>query len=88
MVDGLLTGSRSYGEERIVFAKRQFEDEGILGKPKEEEIHFDEDHSWEYELKEFYEAVTGKNTRINGDIDDALATMKLVYTIYENALNK
>ena len=88
VVDGLLTGSRSYGEERIVFAKRQFEDEGILGKPKEEEIHFDEDHSWEYELKEFYKAVIGKDTHINGDIDDALATMKLVYTIYENAMNK
>ena len=85
VIDGLLTGSRSYGEERIVFAKRQFEDEGVLGKPKEEEIHFDEDHSWEYELKEFYECIKGKITHMNGDIDDALATMQLVYTIYESA---
>lgn len=85
VIDGLLTGSRSYGEERIVFAKRQFEDEGVLGKPKEEEIHFDEDHSWEYELKEFYDSVTGRITHFNGDINDALSTMKLVYTIYEKA---
>lgn len=85
VIDGLLTGSRSYGEERIVFAKRQFEDEGTLGKPKEEEIHFDEDHSWEYELKEFCDCIKGKIAYMNGDINDALATMQLVYTIYENA---
>lgn len=85
VIDGLLTGSRSYGEERIVFAKRQFEDEGVLGKPKEEEIHFDVDHSWEYELKEFYDCISGKISHMNGDIDDALATMQLVYAIYESA---
>lgn len=85
VIDGLLTGSRSYGEERIVFAKRQFEDEGVLGKPKEEEIHFDEDHSWEYELKEFYDAIKGDITHLNGNVDDALATMKLVFSIYENS---
>ena len=42
------------------------------------------DHSWEYELKEFYDCITGKISHMNGDIDDALATMQLVYTIYES----
>jgi predicted dehydrogenase len=82
-IDGLLTGSRSYGDERITFGRRQFENESrAFGRPKVETIFFDQDESWVLELEEFYHCIRTGETPQCGAIADAHALMSLVETIY------
>jgi predicted dehydrogenase len=83
-INGLLTSSRSYGEESITFAKRQFEDEAFaFGKPREEMIFFDRDDSWELEIDEFAKAIRQDEDILYGGSQDALQVMKLIERIYQ-----
>lgn len=82
-INGLLTSTRSYGDESITFAKKQFEDETYaFGRPREETIYFDKDDSWALEIDEFYNCISGRNTRPQGSSEDALNVMQLVENIY------
>ena len=82
-VNGLITSTRSYGEESITFAKKQFEDEArALGRPREETIFFDRDDSWRLEIKEFFDTIQGSKTRWHGNSADALKVMELIERIY------
>ncbi len=84
-IDGILSSTRSYGEECITFAKKEFEDEtSAFGKPREQKIYFDKDDSWKLEVEDFYEAVANGASVRNGTSDDALGVMKLVYSIYNS----
>lgn len=84
-INGILSSTRSYGEESITFAKKQFEDESSsLGKPQEETIYFDTDDSWKLEIKEFYDAVLNINQLQHGKSIDALKLMYLINRIYQN----
>lgn len=87
-IDGILSSTRSYGEECITFAKKEFEDNtSAFGKPREQKIYFDKDDSWKLEVSEFYDAVVkGKKIRM-GTSQDALKVMELVYGIYEAGSN-
>jgi predicted dehydrogenase len=78
-LSGLLTGSKSYGNETLIVAKRNFDD---AGKPMEEEIYFDEDRSWYFEMQNFYDSLTQDKPIIQGSIDDAIKAMELVEKIY------
>jgi predicted dehydrogenase len=83
-VNGILSSTRSYGEESITFAKKQFEDETrALGKPREEAIFFDTDDSWKFEVAEFYDCIAGKKKKPEGSSNDALAVMQLIERIYK-----
>lgn len=83
-INGILSSTRSYGEESITFARRQFEDETrAMGKPREETIYFDQDHSWRYEIEDFYECIAGQRDRPVGDLQDALRVMRLIERIYQ-----
>jgi predicted dehydrogenase len=83
-IDGLLSPSRSYGDESITFANRQFEDESFaLGRPKEETIFFNRDDSWEMEIDEFVNAIRNDTPIKLGSSKDALTVMKLIERIYE-----
>ncbi len=85
VLSGLLTGSRSYGRETLVIARRQFEDElEVAGNPGEEIIYFDEDRSWEIELMDFKECVCGNTKITSGTISDAVKAMELVERIYKS----
>lgn len=76
---GILSGSKSYGEERLIIGRRDESDTGTL---RYEVIKYLEDNSWRDEINEFADAVL-KNVPIkNGTSSDALSTMKLVYLIY------
>ncbi len=81
-VNGILSSTRSYGEESITVAKRQFDDGFATGKPREEVIYFDTDPSWEREIAEFIDCVREDRPVTSGTCDDALAAMKLVFDIY------
>jgi predicted dehydrogenase len=78
-LQGILSGSKSYGEEKLVIGRR---DESDTGTSREETITYLEDNSWRDEIGEFADAVINKKPVKFGTSLDALATMKLVYKIY------
>lgn len=85
-LDGILSSTRSYGDETLVIAKRQFESETFaMGKPREEKIYFDTDESWKLELDEFVECILEKKAVYNGNSYDALKVMQLVEAIYQES---
>jgi predicted dehydrogenase len=79
---GILSGSKSYGEERIVIGHR--DDESSNGQMENRTINFLEDNSWRDEIFEFADAVIGNRPIESGSSRDAIETMKLVYSIYYN----
>lgn len=79
---GILSGSKSYGEERIVLGKR--DDESNHGQMESRTINFLQDNSWRDEIIEFANHVILDTPVESGTSKDALETMKLVYSIYYN----
>ena len=85
-LEGILSGTRSYGDETLSIAKRQFEDDTFaMGKPREEKIFFDTDESWKLELDEFVECILNNKKAYNGNSEDALKVMELVEAIYDQS---
>lgn len=85
-LEGILSGTRSYGDETLSIAKRQFEDDTFaMGKPREEKIFFDTDESWKLELDEFVDCVLNDKKAYNGNSKDALKVMELVEKIYDHS---
>jgi predicted dehydrogenase len=82
-INGILTSSRSYGDETITVARRQFDEGFAIGKPREEVIYFDTDPSWELEVNDFAECIDRDIPVTSGTSLDALKAMQLVYAIYE-----
>jgi predicted dehydrogenase len=76
---GILSGSKSYGEEKLIVGRR---DESDTGTAREETVTYLEDNSWRDEIHEFADAIVNGSTIQNGTSADALGTMKLVYLIY------
>lgn len=82
-INGILSSTRSYGQESLTFARRQFEDEAFaFGNPREETVFFDRDDSWALEVDDFVTAIREGVAVESGNSSDALATMKLVERIY------
>jgi len=78
-LQGILTGTKSYGEEKLLIGRRTESDTGTARK---EEITYLEDNSWRDEVYEFADAIVNGNDIECGTSKDALSTMKLVYRIY------
>ena len=86
---GLRTSTSSYGQESVSYYKKDLEGiEGRIGRPIEHTIIFDNDNSWSYEYKEFYDAIIGKDVIHNGTIGDAEIIMKEIDTIYSSGNNE
>lgn len=83
VLNGILSSTRSYGDETLIYARKQFEDTSFaFGKPREEIVYFDTDDSWRLEIEDFVNAIE-KEISINfGNSQDALKVMKLVEKIY------
>jgi predicted dehydrogenase len=82
-LNGILSGTGSYGPETLVVSRRQFEDESFaLGKPRQEIIYFDTDDSWVKEINEFLDCILNDQPVKVGTPQDAWKTMELVYRIY------
>ncbi len=77
-LSGILSSSRSYGEEILTVGKRSDSDKGTL---ESKTIKYLEDNSWKKEIEEFADAMGGAPVCF-GTSADALETMKLVYRIY------
>lgn len=85
-VEGLLSKSGSYGQERLVVGKRQFEDEAAaVGNPAEEITYFDRDRSWELEVSEFARCIVEDAPVSVSSSEDAIKVMELVAAAYRDA---
>ena len=76
---GILSGTKSYGEERLIVGRRNSLD---TGTEKEEAFTYLEDHSWRDEVNEFIDAIVNNGSILSGTVEEAYKTMKLVNDIY------
>ncbi|MEX0744032.1 MAG: Gfo/Idh/MocA family oxidoreductase, partial [Phycisphaeraceae bacterium] len=84
-LNGILSSTRSYGDESIVFARKQFEDTTrAFGRPREETVIFDTDDSWSLEVESFTRAVAEDTPVESGNSEDALRVMELIEKVYED----
>ncbi|KHE94096.1 MAG: Gfo/Idh/MocA family oxidoreductase [Candidatus Scalindua rubra] len=79
-LQGILAGSKSYGEEKLIIGKRC--GKSHTGTDREEIITYLEDNSWRDEINEFADAICNGKEILHGTSSEALNTMKLVYRIY------
>ena len=85
-LNGILSSTRSYGDETLTFAKKQFEDETFaFGKPREETIFFGQDDSWALEIEDFARAIREDRPVEHGSSLDALRVMQLIEEIYRRS---
>ena len=86
VVEGLLSKTGSYGREKIIVGRRQFEDRAdALGNPSEEVTYFDRDASWDLEVEEFVKCIKeDKKVTVNSSTD-ALKAMEMVDKAYRDA---
>ncbi|MFH2201707.1 MAG: Gfo/Idh/MocA family oxidoreductase [Elusimicrobiota bacterium] len=80
-LQGILSGSKSYGQERLIIGRR---DESDSGASREETITYLQDDSWRDEIYEFAGAVINNKRIQSGSSADALAVMRTVYRIYNS----
>lgn len=86
VVDGLLSRTGSYGRERLIVGRRQFEDEAAaLGNPAEEVTYFDRDLSWDLEVNEFIKCIDNNTPVTISSSQDALKIMELIEKAYYDA---
>jgi predicted dehydrogenase len=83
-VNGILSSTRSYGDETITVARRRFDEGFATGKPREEIIYFDTDPSWELEVADFIRHIREDSPVSSGTSEQALKAMQLVFAIYDN----
>ena len=81
ILGGLLTGSKSYGDETLTIIRADPEND--KGAPRESISKYNEDVSWDNEIKYFARSLVKKYPITRGSIDDAIETMKLIERIYK-----
>lgn len=79
ILSGILSGSKSYGQETLRVVYRGDEDGG---NPREQLTTFIKDNSWRDEINEFADAIVNNSKILHGSSHDALKTMEMVYDIY------
>jgi predicted dehydrogenase len=82
---GILSGSKSYGEEKIVIGSK--DEKSNNGQMESKTIKFLHDNSWKDEVNEFASIIINDRPVESGTSNDALETMKLVFNIYYNDEN-
>jgi predicted dehydrogenase len=81
VLGGLLTGSKSYGDETLkVITSDLSKDQGA---PRESTSKYNEDVSWDNEIKYFAKSLQDDLNIQRGSIEDAIETMSLIETIYK-----
>jgi len=82
-LSGILSGSKSYGEETlsVSWADEEAREENG-GNPREETTRYSNDPSWADEIAEFANLIIQGAPVQHGTSEEALRTMELVYAIY------
>ena len=81
-LNGILSGSKSYGKEKIIINKCY--KSKFKTKTKKNVYFFKKDLSWKNEIDEFSNIILKKVKNTNGTSKEALDVMKMVYKIYDN----
>ena len=85
LIEGLLSKTGSYGQEKITFASRQFENiSNAIGNPSEKVIYFDKDNSWNFEVSKFVDFIMNNNKVSINNYNDAYEAMKIVNKAYKS----
>lgn len=79
-LEGILSGTKSYGEERLLVARR--EEELDTGSFREQVTLYLDDNSWQEEVDEFSMLIKSGLPVTNGSSYDALKAMEMVYRVY------
>lgn len=79
-MQGILSGTKSYGEEKLVIGRRN---NSSTGSDRVEIVTYLEDNSWRDEIDEFADAILEKKNILSGTVEEAYQTMKVVYAIYQ-----
>ncbi len=79
ILDGILSGSKSYGAETLTIAWAAKDDKG---DPIERVTSYENDPSWASEINDFGTAILEDRLITESGSSDALKTMQLVYRIY------
>ena len=86
VIEGLLSKTGSYGREKLIVARRQFENEAdALGNPAEEITYFDRDNSWDLEVAQFVQCIEEDKPIAMSSSLDALKVMEIVHKAYVDA---
>jgi predicted dehydrogenase len=80
ILGGILSGSKSYGDETLTVV--QADPENDLGDPKEQMTRYNRDSSWQEEITAFADCILNNKRVPSGTSEDALRTMRLVFSIY------
>ena len=77
-LSGILSGSKTYGEEKIEVQPKNFK------KDKKKIFKFNKDLSWERETTEYINCIKLKKSITSGTIFDAVKVMEIVDAIYKS----
>ncbi|MCA1987482.1 MAG: Gfo/Idh/MocA family oxidoreductase [Desulfovibrio sp.] len=83
VLNGLLTSTRTYGDEILSIAKNRSTAPAATWED-EERITYDSDKSWRSEIDHFFEAIATDSPITIGSSQDALAVMKVIEDIYRS----
>lgn len=80
VLEGILSGTKSYGQEilRIFDSKAE-----SIGNPRETRVNYLNDTSWKDEVNEFAECIMKNQDVVTGSLDDGYRTLDMVYRIYK-----
>ena len=79
-LSGILSGSKSYGKEKLSLMPRIDNNNGA--KIKNEHSLSQKDLSWKKEIDEFADCIKNNKKIINGNLEDSIKVMKLIEKIY------
>lgn len=83
VINGLLTPSGTYGEEVMMVAKNRTMAPAATWSD-EEQIRFEVNNSWRYEVEHFFTAIRQEGPIRVGSSADALTLMRLIDKVYED----
>jgi len=80
ILEGILTGSKSYGAETMTIVSALPETDN--GDPMEKSTRYNKDSSWEQEIHQFTDHILNNTPVVSCSSSEALKTMELVFKIY------
>ncbi len=86
VLNGMVTSTRTYGDEVLSIAKNRSTAPAATWKD-EEKITYDSDKSWRSEVDHFFEAISTNKPITVGNSEDALNVMQAIEAIYNSDPN-
>ena len=80
ILGGILSGTKSYGAETLTVSRSDPDND--YGDPLEQKTRYNHDPSWKKEVDIFVESILKNKPIKQGNSEDALRTMQLVFDIY------